>query len=196
MVTAWLMRRHRKWKVNNTHKEVMRKCHLVSTGTLLLILQGCNQRHTVVSNMASAKPPVSAPASVTVNPWYSPAPENALPSLWNQLDASKVSEVSSGRLATAKRLLSKQPVVTVSLAQATALVGKPVTVAGKERPYLVRAVHGNRATGGFEVFHKNRELWVRHSFLGQYSGPFTQQPLVLILDFQPAKLYVDYSGAL
>lgn len=160
------------------------------------MLQGCNQRHTVVSNTASAKPPVSAPASVTVDPWYSPAPENALPSLWNQLDASKVSEVSSRRLIAAKRLLSRQQIVLISPTQAKALVGKTITATGNEKLYLVRAVYGNRATGGFEVFHKNRELWVRHSFLGQHSGPFTQQPLVLILDFQPAKLYVDYSGAL
>lgn len=174
----------------------MRKCHLVSTGTLLLMLQGCNQRHTVVSNTASAKPPVSAPASVTVDPWYSPAPENALPSLWNQLDASKESEVSSRRLIAAKRFLSRQPIVLISPTQAKALVGKTITVTGNEKLYLVRAVYGNKATGGFEIFDKNQELWVRYSSLGQYDGPLTQDPLVLVLKFHPVKVYVDCSGAL
>lgn len=63
------------------------------------------------------------------------------------------------------------------------------------RPYLVRAVAKNEATGGFYASVCEGDLYVEHGSLGRSVPPSTRVPLVVFLRQPPSRVFVTWSMA-
>ncbi len=61
----------------------------------------------------------------------------------------------------------------------------------KLKPYLVRAI--KKGKGNFNVFIKNRELYILHTSLGSESFGIIKQPIIVFLEDKPEKLFLDVS---
>jgi hypothetical protein len=65
----------------------------------------------------------------------------------------------------------------------------------KLKAYLVRALVLNEATGEFTVYYKGYELWIYHHSLGKDVAPMKRRPLIVFLESQPTKIYIDADTA-
>jgi len=62
---------------------------------------------------------------------------------------------------------------------------------GKLKAYLVRALVLNKETGGFSVYSKDSELWIYHHSLGNDVVSMKKSAVILFLEKQPTKIYID-----
>lgn len=91
--------------------------------------------------------------------------------------------------------LSKQAFVEISPTRADFLVGRGYEPQNGKKPYLIRAVFQNGATGGFIVQRVGDALLVAHNSLG--SGKYMRNiPLVINLDFRPTAVFTWVGGGM
>jgi hypothetical protein len=127
------------------------------------------------------------------NTWLPEQPQEIKAKSGIRISDEKYFEVSASKLETAEDFLAKESVFPER---------EPVDNWGStgfkcgdgEKPYLVRALYGNGATGGYVVLWKDDALVVGHASLGP-SNPPTRSALIVCLSHAPAKIYGSVSFA-
>lgn len=127
------------------------------------------------------------------NAWLPEQPQNIKAKSGTRIADDKYFEVSASKLETAEDFLAKEPVFAER---------EPVDNWGSngfkcgdgEKPYLVRALYGNGATGVYVVAWKDDALIVGHASLGP-SNPPTRSALIVCLSHAPGKIYGSVSFA-
>lgn len=134
-------------------------------------------------------------AWTTEDDWYHPLPAGTLLAEWDPLDHDRVHEVIPERLPEAQELLQDLVIAELSPEQAASLIGATLCDAPGTKPYLVRGLLLNQATGSFAVYVLQDQIAVTHRSLGSSAAPMTRQPLVLQLEREPAQVHVTVSMA-
>jgi hypothetical protein len=127
------------------------------------------------------------------NTWLPEQPQDIKAKSGKRISDDKYFEVSASKLETAKDFLSKESVFPER---------EPVDNWGSsgfkcgdgEKPYLVRALYGNGATGGYVLAWKDNALIVGHASLG-HSNPPTRSALIVCLSHAPEDVYGSVSFA-
>jgi hypothetical protein len=65
----------------------------------------------------------------------------------------------------------------------------------KLKPYLVRGLVLQEATGGFSVFQEGSTLWVSHGCLGGGPTSMKRRPIIILLEQEPKVVYLSVSMA-
>jgi len=68
------------------------------------------------------------------------------------------------------------------------------SLSGRLKPYLVRGLVLFEGTGGFQVYARDKVLWVLHSPLGRGPIPVKRRPVVVFLDGAPDEVHVSVSA--
>lgn len=68
-------------------------------------------------------------------------------------------------------------------------------ILGKTEPYLIRAIALNEGTGSFSAYWVDGSLLVFHGSLGRSEVPMKKHPLIVFLEKEPEKVYIDVSMA-
>jgi hypothetical protein len=135
-------------------------------------------------------------AWTSADSWYTGSPPTEQTSSpLSRLAPSRIHEVLEARQADAEQLLQNVAVVELTDQQAADFVGQLLPEAPGTKPYLVRGVYLNRATGQFSVQISGDQLVVHHGSLGASAVPMKRQALVLQLEHAPAEVFVDCSMA-
>lgn len=109
------------------------------------------------------------------------------------IDSSNVFEVVVSRFDLAySHHLFASPIAAITTDQAKIYVGEGYRCPKGKRPYIIRGLYINGGTGGFSIYHWDRNLWVFHGCLGG-GGGLNKSALVVNLDFEPATVYVSAS---
>lgn len=127
------------------------------------------------------------------NTWLPEQPQDIKVKSGKRISDDKYFEVSASKLEMAEDFLAKGPLFPENL---------PVDNWGSngfkcgdgEKPYLVRALYGNGATGRYIVLWKDDALVVGHASLGP-SNPPTRSALIICLSHVPEKIYGAVSFA-
>jgi hypothetical protein len=67
-------------------------------------------------------------------------------------------------------------------------------LSGKLRPFLVRGLVLFEGTGGFQVYAREKVLWVMHGSLGSGPVPLRRRPVVAFLAEAPEEVHVSASA--
>ena len=127
------------------------------------------------------------------NTWLPEQPQEIKAKSGKRISDDKYFEVSASKLEMAEDFLAKESVFPER---------EPIDNWGSngfkcgdgEKPYLVRALYGNGATGRYVVFWKDDALVVGHASLGP-SNPPTRSALIVCLSHAPGKIYGSVSFA-
>lgn len=125
--------------------------------------------------------------------WLPEEPENIKAKSEKNIPDDKYFEVSASKLEMAEDFLAKEPLFPERL---------PVDNWGSngfkcgdgEKPYLVRALYGNGATGRFILSWKDEALIIGHASLGS-SNSLKRSALIVCLSHAPEKIYGSVSFA-
>ena len=61
--------------------------------------------------------------------------------------------------------------------------------------YLVRGIDATQGGSEFQIYIRNKQLWVQSSSIGSYRANTIKQPIVVALDKAPQEVFVTYSLA-
>lgn len=111
------------------------------------------------------------------------------------LDNSGVQLVPERMESEAETMLSDVGCVELSPEQVHHFLGRSLSPVPGNKPYLVRGVYLNPATGGFSVKVLDDKLRVHHSCLGSSAVPMKRQALIVQLERMPKEVYVGCSMA-
>ncbi len=139
-----------------------------------------------------------APALATAaEPWLNPPITNDSAQAKSRIRVSSknVFEVPSSRFAGAEFMLAEKPVLALQENALRSLSAGHFQCIYPEKPYLVRAVYENGATGVFDIQWLADSLWVSHASLGRATG-LHRSALLVCLSVQPTRVFVSTSGAL
>ena len=109
---------------------------------------------------------------------------------WRSLDPSLFFEVSSEGRAEAEQMLSSGPLLRVMRDHAQKLTLATLPDTSRKLVCLVRGVHLNRKTGAFRVYSKGDVILVHHESRGSGRIPMGRQPLIVLLETIPSKVWV------
>ena len=127
------------------------------------------------------------------NTWLPEQPQDIKVKSGNRISDDKYFEVSASKLEMAEDFLAKKPIFPER--ESVDNWGSNGFKCGDgEKPYLVRALYGNGATGGYVVVWKGDALVVGHASLG-HSNPPTRSALIVCLSHAPEKIYGSVSFA-
>jgi hypothetical protein len=99
------------------------------------------------------------------------------------------SEVKDSYVEHAVELLEDSPIVEITSADASAMTGRDA--GALHRPFLVRALAGERKTGRFYADICDGALLIEHCALGWGVGRVQRWPLVVALKEPPREVYVS-----
>jgi hypothetical protein len=132
-------------------------------------------------------PSASRRAWTAEDPWYQPPPDQYW--TWPKLDPGRIHEVAESLRPEAEAMLEQAPIVEVTAAQATRLLGGELSGVPGTQPYLVRGLRLD-PRGHFRVYVAEDALVVSHSTLGHVARPMLRQPLIVQLEARPAQIFV------
>ena len=126
--------------------------------------------------------------------WIRPLPDVPPPVDRREIPRSQYVEIPVSMLPSAEERLKTLPIVQLAAYDAgnfrvSLQCRKPSEL------YLVRAVFGNGATGGYALMQFGVDLWVSHQYLGPAVAP-RNSALLVCLDFQPHEVYVTLGGGM
>lgn len=113
---------------------------------------------------------------------------------WVAVPTKDAYEVVASREAWAVVLLEKEPIVPLSAELARSLAGDHFIADPDKKPYLVRAVCGHGATGGYTLSRRGRELLIAHGSLGRHRR-YQRSAFIVNFDVPPTELYLTVSIA-
>lgn len=124
--------------------------------------------------------------------WYNPPPAG----FDSHLHESPVefSCVSDHR-AEAEKRLENNSVASLTEADLSYYGVDAKHLAPGRRPFLVRALMGNKGTGRFVVYLYDESIVIHHGSLGSYWPPLERMPLVVWLAKEPGQVFVSVSVA-
>jgi len=128
--------------------------------------------------------------------WSHPIPDSAR---WEN-PAEKIPEaaffevVASKQRAAEHRLIDREA-RALSDNEVAYFGGRDFRCMEHRSPYLIRARYENGGTGNFTIERFGQHLLVSHGSLGEPSG-VKRSALVVCLDFRPAHVYTQLSGAM
>lgn len=99
-----------------------------------------------------------------------------------------VYQVMPERMAEAERILEAIAISQISPGEAAYFAGQPVELPDVTRPYLIRGLY--RTERSFSVHIVDNALWVVSHDVPADSAPMQRQPLLLIMDEVPARVFV------
>lgn len=114
----------------------------------------------------------------------------------NKIDDEYVCEIMTSRQVYAEYLLSKEPVVELSIEQASGLAGKRFTGFDARKPFLVRALYyEGMYTGKLMAFENANAIYVLFGYLGAAGeNSLKRTGLVLFLEKKPVEVFVNVEG--
>jgi hypothetical protein len=133
----------------------------------------------------------SSGESFPVDAWYATPPPEVIERC-RDAPAQAFAEVPAAAEQQAEARLRDRAFVEISVTESDRLLGKR---APGQKPYLVRAVYFQRATGQFDVRLCKGDLIVHHGSLGRHRVPMQRQVLVVSLDAGPRRVFVTCSMA-
>jgi hypothetical protein len=130
------------------------------------------------------------------NSWISlPDPEAPRSSQWQQVGRASIYEVALDLRAEAQQMLESVPIREITEGQFLRYTGSAFKVIDQSKPYLVRGVRISGTRGMFEVYRRDKMLWVRYGCLTREPGDVMKHPLIIVLPTEPVVIYVDCSTA-
>jgi hypothetical protein len=127
--------------------------------------------------------------------WIQERPNGDLGKWWRgRIQDETWYEVVPPKLTRAIQLLAERPIRALSQVEAQSFAGKHYRCPEGLTPYLVRAIYGQGATGGYSLSRFEGELLVQHSSLG--SPVYHRAALVVNLPSEPQRLFIEVGFAL
>lgn len=138
---------------------------------------------------------------VKVDSWYREATvqfdDDFNPVGWKRVDSQLISLTKPEYKSDCEKLLEQESWMRLSKEQAQRFTGKPISVKDKRYPYLIRGVYlllqapnYPGSTGGFKVLIKQRNVWIAQGAWGRRTFEMKRQPIVVMLDSDPAQVFV------
>lgn len=93
----------------------------------------------------------------------------------------------------ARSMLEKNPFIKLTPAQAQLLIGADYSCPPGFTPYLIRSVSNNINNYSYSLSHDQHSLLIQHGTLGRPN--YYKVPLVVNLDFELVKLFIETSAA-
>ena len=109
---------------------------------------------------------------------------------WEQVPDDAVAPVNRDAAATAESMLLRSPAVSISTQEATHLATFSESALARGKPYLLRGVVLNEATGHFYVYMNDSAVLVSHGSLGKTPFAMTRRPIVAILPRPPEQVFL------
>jgi len=135
-----------------------------------------------VTACGEGPPAVVAP----VDPWLNPPP--ASHSAPEPIPATAYYPVAAARVTEAEDFLATEMVSQISPEELEYFAGRPVQLAGIDRPFLIRGAY--RSVPEFTVSIVGDALWVASHDKNDDVAPVKHQPLVLMMSEVPATVFV------
>lgn len=132
-------------------------------------------------------------AGSQLDSWYTPSTHPPVGSIGSLRLHGDFEPVQTHKLATVETLLKNHALVEIDAATAESLVGKKMSIADAQKPYLVRSLHF-AAHGEYTVERDETSLRIHHRSLG-FDAPILRQGLVVLLVGRPKDVFVTCSMA-
>jgi hypothetical protein len=114
---------------------------------------------------------------------------------WQRVPRASIYDVAQDLRAEAQQMLESLPIREITEEQFLRYTGSAFKVVDQSRPYLVRGVRIAGTRGMFEVYRRDKMLWVRYGCLTREPGDVVKRPLIIVLPTEPVVIYVDGSTA-
>src|SRR5262245_4159722 len=123
-------------------------------------------------------------AWTTADSWYRPRPTGDPVMAPAEIQVTVVPEAARG---IAEAMLTNQPWVALSDAEAQGLSGAAVEHDPQTQLYLLRSVYLNESTGAFQVSQHGTQLEVHHGCLGRRAVPMKRAAVIVQLHEPPTE---------
>jgi hypothetical protein len=124
------------------------------------------------------------------DPWHAPAPRDLATWNWRQVPLNRILMVPPANLAEAEGMLATLPAVELDAAKAAHLAGRALLSVEGARPWLVRGLLHRREPPSFTLYAYGNQLDVRHRTPVKDLPPPQRQPLIVLLEASPERVYV------
>ena len=126
--------------------------------------------------------------------WLRKPPSSDPKARWVALLTKDAYEVVASMEPWAVSLLETKPILPLSEAMARSLAGGHFVAEPGKKPYLLRAVCGHGATGGYSLRRRGNQLLIAHGSLGHHSR-YHRSAFVINFETPPEELYLTVSIA-
>jgi len=137
---------------------------------------------------------LALPTRTQAEDWLNPPPARTESANDEAIAPADYYEVVASKQFAAEVRLAEQSIIQLTPDEARTYTGAYFAVATGKTPYLVRALYGHGATGGYTLSRQGNDLLIVHQSLGR-NTVYNRSAFVVNLSFAPKTVYLSVSIA-